>query len=95
MATLKLVLKYLCHSLAFVFFLACFTALRILSSVANPTVRGFYCNDETILYPSTKQETVPTWALVIYIVSLPLAVVSAALLYREMFYFKRYRLSSQ
>ncbi len=67
MVARKLVLRYLCHSVAFAVLLVCFATLQILNFFPIAFVRGFYCNDETILYPFSKQETVPVWALIIYI----------------------------
>jgi phosphatidate phosphatase len=32
----------------------------------NPFDRGFYCNDDSIRYPYKKEDTIPTWLLVLY-----------------------------
>ena len=68
--------SYVCNSVATLLLLVLFIVLRILSTVSPPTERGFYCNDDSIRYPSSKQDTVPDWALLFISIGLPLVAVS-------------------
>jgi diacylglycerol diphosphate phosphatase/phosphatidate phosphatase len=43
--------------------------------VMNPVVRIFYTDDQSIGYPYTEQETVPTYALLLIAIALPLVCI--------------------
>lgn len=48
----------------------------LLGLVIPPYRRGFFCNDDSIKYPLSPQETLPTWAVIVVSVVLPVFVVS-------------------
>ena len=70
------VVKVLCPVSAFIILLIFFVLTYVLGAAGYVTRRGFYCDDESIRYPFVKRASFPTWALVVYIWSLPLAAVS-------------------
>lgn len=48
----------------------------LLGLVIPPFKRGFFCDDESIKYPHTSEETLPTWVLLLISVILPVVTVS-------------------
>ena len=49
----------------------------LLGLVIPPYRRGFFCDDDSIKYPLTTRETLPTWAVILASVVLPVFVVSS------------------
>lgn len=48
----------------------------LLGLVIPPYRRGFFCNDDSIKYPYTSEESLPTWAVIVVSVVVPVIVVS-------------------
>ena len=48
----------------------------LLGLVIPPYRRGFFCSDESIKYPLAEVETLPTWAVILVSVIVPVFVVS-------------------
>ncbi|KAL9950509.1 hypothetical protein ACROYT_G043018 [Oculina patagonica] len=59
--------------------LACFLIVGLVSAllglVIPPFRRGFFCDDDSIKYPYTTKETLPTWALLLVSVILPVVTI--------------------
>ena len=47
----------------------------IINMVARPFHRGFFCDDQSLMHPF-KEDTVPTWLLVVVGMGLPIVSVS-------------------
>ena len=71
------VVRVLCDSVAIAFLVIFLIIGTILENNGIVTRRGFYCDDESIRYPY-RPDTVPTWALVVGSVGIPLVAVSRA-----------------
>ena len=69
------VVRILCDSLAIAVLAVLFFIGQALENNGIVTRRGFYCDDESIRYPY-RPDTVPTWALVVGSVGIPLLAVS-------------------
>lgn len=72
--------RVLCDSVALVFFIVFLVIGEFLEINGVVTRRGFYCDDESIRYPY-RPDTVPTWALVIGSVGIPLVALVAGNIY--------------
>ena len=66
--------RVLCDSVAIAFLVIFLIIGTILEDNGIVTRRGFYCDDESIRYPY-RPDTVPTWALVVGSVGIPLVAV--------------------
>ena len=77
--TIKSVVSIIFDITAFTIALALFLVLEfVLSTVSrlvDPVSRGFYCNDESIRYPYQDHPIVSEWALMVFTVLVPMAVV--------------------
>ena len=49
----------------------------IINVVAHPFHRGFFCDDQSLMHP-LKDDTVPTWLLVLVGTGLPILSVSSS-----------------
>lgn len=47
----------------------------LLGLVIPPYRRGFFCNDDSIRYPYTSQESLPNWLVILVSVVIPVAVI--------------------
>ena len=73
---LKSVVSMILDVTAFIIAFVLFLVLEfVLTRLVDPVFRGFYCNDESIRYPYQDHPAVPTWALAVFDVLVPLAVV--------------------
>ena len=70
----KIIIRVLCDSVALAFFVGLLIIGQELEANGIITKRGFYCNDESIRYPY-RPDTVPTLALVVGSVGIPLVAV--------------------
>lgn len=70
----KSLIRVLCDSLALAFLIIFLIIGQALEVNGIVTKRGFYCDDESIRYPY-RPDTVPTWALVVGSVGIPLVAV--------------------
>ncbi|KAL5457247.1 hypothetical protein EMCRGX_G034494 [Ephydatia muelleri] len=76
----KSLIRVLCDSLALAFLIIFLIIGQALEVNGIVTKRGFYCDDESIRYPY-RPDTVPTWALVVGSVGIPLVALVAGNIY--------------
>lgn len=56
----------------------------LLGLVIPPYRRGFFCDDDSIKYPFTANESLPNWAVILVSVVVPVTVVSILALHRKL-----------
>ena len=70
----RCITRVVCDGVAIAFVVVFLIIGQALESSGIITRRGFYCDDDSIRFPY-RPDTVPTWALVVGSVGIPLAAV--------------------